>query len=71
MNPEKLKALFLKHGKLQYCGVFKSNTGAGAFALVHYNNSESPRHAMAEYQVSSAGNFVDALTYLLDCFRTR
>ncbi|RWS20448.1 tetratricopeptide repeat protein 31-like protein, partial [Leptotrombidium deliense] len=44
-----LQRMFCKYGVLSHCGLYKRPEGA--FALVHYDNSESPRRAMAAYQV--------------------
>ncbi|RWS05514.1 tetratricopeptide repeat protein 31-like protein [Dinothrombium tinctorium] len=43
-----LRELFCKFGVLSHCGLYKRSEGA--YALVHYDNPESPRRAVAAYQ---------------------
>lgn len=47
---ELLKTMFGKFGKLVHCGIYTKE--GGTFALIHYDNPESPRKAMSEYQVT-------------------
>jgi RNA recognition motif-containing protein len=43
-----VQKMFSKFGRLTHCGLYTK--ADGAFALIHYDNAESPRMAMSEYQ---------------------
>lgn len=51
--PEKLlRTMFGQFGQLTYCSIHPVDKKPGtAFALVHYDNHDSPSRAMSEYQV--------------------
>ena len=63
VKEEQLRKMFANFGKLMYLNVFRG-TKNGTFALVHYDNSESPLQAMTAYMVIK----YSLITIKFDCY---